>query len=174
MKRRVIDQIHRTNQQRTMAPTVTVGTVIDVNDPQQLGRVRILCPAFGDSPEQEIRDIPWASNGCGIIGNTFVGTRGPNDGEENTTSGGVTYGFRTPIQIGAQAIVVCIDDDVNHRVWIGTLQPSFTNNTMPHGRFSYQTGSGEPDGPLSTEEGQIQPLYDNQTIAFTSRKDNFD
>ena len=40
---------------------MTVGTVVDTNDPQQNGRLRVSCPKWGDTDKTLITDLPWAS-----------------------------------------------------------------------------------------------------------------
>lgn len=150
---------------------VTIGTVVSVNDPMQLGRVRALCPYFGDRPAMLAGDIPWAMYCSPAFGNTFRGQRGGA-----LTKGGVTYGFWAIPKVGTQVLIGCIDGDTNHRVWMGCVTSAaslYTANTIPHGRYSYTQG-GEPGGPLSTEDQPIEPLHTNQTQAFGQRSGNFE
>lgn len=173
----VIDRIYqRSNSgsaKRTPLSNLTIGVVVDTNDPQQMGRVRAVCTALGDPQdpnEYKLEDIPWAQY-CSPFGGMIENApRGPN-GEQ--TEGGVAYGWWNPPRVGAQVLVTCIDGDPQYRIYMGCLFGQFTPHTMPHGRHSYNIpveGSTTLDGPLSSGEQNIQPLYDNQTEAFVDRE----
>ena len=55
---------------------VTIGTVCDTNDPQQMGRVRAVCLALNDDPSSRITDIPWSTYASPFGGTVQVGSRG--------------------------------------------------------------------------------------------------
>lgn len=150
--------------------TITAGTVVDTNDPLQTGRLKIVCPQWGDTMSTPVDDLPWASRMGLFGGQTFVGTRGPG---VQTTAGGVSYGLWAIPKVGATALVMCLDGDPHSRVWIGTMDDIGSTHTMPHGRWVYdshpitdQISSVAPVGPLSTNETLIQPLADNLRKAF--------
>ena len=37
---------------------ITIGVVVDTNDPQQMGRVRVVCPMWGDNYHSPVEDLP--------------------------------------------------------------------------------------------------------------------
>lgn len=159
-----IDQIYHYSGHQVTYNHVTVGWVVDTNDPQQMGRLRVLCPALGDIDSTPIKHIPWAIYGAPFGGFDDIASRGPGN---DKTQGPVAYGMWSIPKIGAYVLVMCIDGNTDFRVWMGCLHGQWLPHTMPHGRFSYQTDN-KPDGPLSTQEQPIQPTYNNFTEAFTN------
>lgn len=152
---------------------VTVGTVVDTNDPQQMGRVRAVCLSLGDDPNTLITDLPWASYAAPFGGTTQVGTKGPNAGEQ--MSGPVAYGLWGIPKVGAQVLIMCLDGDPLTRIWIGCLPTQSATHTMPHGRFTYQDNpeflpesDTKPVGPLTGFETSIEPTSTNFKQAFGS------
>ena len=152
---------------------ITVGTVVDTNDPQQMGRLRIACPAWGDGAAGDLTDdaiqhIPWAMYASPLGGITNFGTKGPEDGEFNGTTGVVTYGMWAIPKINAQVLVACIDGQPGLRIWLGCLYYQHTPHTMPHGKFTTSSPDypGAPAGPLTHDDTIIQPLYTNYYTAF--------
>lgn len=159
---------------------ISIGTCLDTDDPQQEGRIRVQVPAYGDRSYALTEDLPWCmpcSPFMGIVQATGM-TRGPNNVEANQTIGPVSYGFWNVPKIGASVVVTCINGDPMNRVWMGCIPTQTANHTMPDGRFFYDTdelnGHGEPEGPLSSSEQPIQPLYENQTQAFGRRTGNYE
>ncbi len=149
---------------------VTVGTVVDTNDPQQMGRVRALCLALNDIEDAVITDIPWTSYASPFGGTVQAGTRGVNDDE---ITGPTAYGMWAIPKIGSQVLVMCLDGNPQTRIWVGCLHTQLATHTMPHGRFSYKTDTNlpteeKPAGPVSTFENIIEPLHTNLRAAFDS------
>lgn len=147
---------------------VTLGTVVDTNDPQQMGRVRAFCPLLNDSQDALITDIPWAAYATPFGGTVQAGTRGD---ENDQVTGPVAYGMWGIPKIGSQVLIMCLDGNPQTRVWIGCLHTNMATHTMPHGRFSYKTDNNLPDeeapvGPISTFENPIEPLHRNLRQAF--------
>lgn len=146
--------------------TITVGQVVDTNDPQQMGRIRALCPAWGDTPEKLIRDIPWAAYVSPFAGTMTRMRRGP---ELEQTPAAVSYGMWNIPKVGSYVLIGCIDGHPGFRYWFGCLQPQLMTHTMPHGRFLWtEQQNGEPDGPVDSGENPIEPLYSNLTEQFTN------
>lgn len=151
--------------------TITLGTVVDTNDPQQMGRVRVVCTQWGDSFAQDVADVPWAIYCTPFGGSTGVGTRGPGI---QTSEGSIAYGMWAIPKIGAQVLVMCVDGDPQYRVYLGCVFDQFTPHTLPHGRFMYddhpaleQRGANMyPHGPFTSREKTINPLHDNLKQAF--------
>ncbi len=158
-------------------PYMTVGTVVDTNDPMQLGRARIICPTLGESYDTKIDDLPWAVYVSPFAGSTSVGTKGP--GLQNT-QGPITYGFWSIPKIRSQVIVSFIDGDPNLRIYIGGAYDLVEPHVLPHGRWmmdphpALETRPQDKDvyGPYSSNEKLIQPLADNLRKAFATKTDS--
>lgn len=150
---------------------VTIGTVVDTNDPQQMGRIRAVCPTLGDSFQSPIDDVPWCIYTAPFGGQTQVGTRGPGIQE---SKGGISYGAWFIPKVGAQVLIMCLDGNPNIRIYVGCIYDQLTPHTLPHGRWMYddhpkleKTGSdARPYGPYTSTENFIQPLADNLQQAF--------
>jgi uncharacterized protein (DUF2345 family) len=148
---------------------VTLGTVVDTNDPQQMGRVRAQCIALNDPQNGTIDEIPWASYASPFAGTVQRGTRGE---DENEITGPTAYGMWGIPKVGSQVLVMCLDGNPQTRVWVGCLHTGLATHTMPHGRFSYQDSelqNEKPSGPLDTFETTIEPLHTNLREAFGTR-----
>lgn len=142
----------------------SVGRVVDTNDPAQMGRIRVYIPGL-DHPGSKVGDLTWAIYCSPFAGHTHMPARGP---EETYTAGPVAYGMFAIPKVGTDVIVGTINNDPNLRIWFGSLYGMFLTDTMPHGRYMFsETDAGELDGPLSSAEQPIQPLYGNQTTAYT-------
>jgi hypothetical protein len=149
--------------------THTVGVVVDTDDPLQMGRLRIFCPALNDNPKKLLH-LPWAAycSPFGGVVNNACFTRGSDPGNA-TTKGAVSYGFWAIPEQGAHVLVGCIDGDPRRRYWIGCFPSHQETHTLFNGRFKWTGGDGTPDGPLSSSNDPIQPLYDNLTESFGDR-----
>ena len=86
-------------------PGVTLGMVVDVNDPQQQGRLRVACPALNDpNPSSESfnkETVPWALFAPGFAGVSLLEGRGP---DEIQSEGPVAYGEWNRPSKGATAL----------------------------------------------------------------------
>lgn len=148
---------------------MTIGTVVDANDPQQMGRLRIRCPGWGETPDKKVAELPWALYITPFGGaNGGIG-RGPEKNPTNSNDGSVAYGLWAIPKVGAQVLVACLDGDPNMRVWLGCMYDQFTPHTMPHGRFN---GGDNLQGPHSSSGNFVQPYYDNLNIAFNDELDS--
>lgn len=149
---------------------VTLGTVVDTNDPQQMGRVRVICPFWGDKFSTPIEDIPWATYMTPFGGNVAAGSRGPGIQQ---SEGGVSYGMWAIPKVGARVAIMCIDGDPQYRIYLGCVYEQFSNHTMPHGRWMYddhpeleKSGDQKPLGPYTSREKLISPASSNFQQAF--------
>lgn len=167
-------------QQGPTTPYVTIGTVVDTNDPQQMGRVRVVCPQWGDTWGSKVEDLPWALYMTPFGGQVQVGTRGPGIQE---SQGGVAYGMWAVPKVGSQVAVLCIDGNPMTRMYFGCIYDQFTPHTLPHGRFMYddhpelEKGGSDaaPYGPYTSAEKLIQPLAQNSRRAFGDKAEpNFE
>lgn len=152
--------------------SITIGVVVDTNDPQQMGRIRAICQRWGDHVDMSVDDVQWASYVPPFGGTVETGTRGP---AIDDAYGGTAYGMWAIPKVGAQVLIMCIDGDPNQRVWIGCLYDQFTPHTLPHGRFMYDDhpsldNSISPAGPYTSTETKLQPLWYNLRQAFGNKQ----
>lgn len=154
--------------------SITLGVVFSTDDPHQMGRLKILCQAFGDDPNDETgENLPWAtyvSPLAGMVNSRFK--RGANEG--SSVKGPIAYGLWGTPKRGSTVLVCCIDGDPYYRVWLGSIFDQGCVSTLPHGRYFYQKSNGTPDGPLDAYEDPIEPLYTNLGKAFTTREHNYE
>lgn len=146
----------------------SVGEVVDTNDPQERGRIRVYCQALGDMPGTSVSDIPWCQMVSPMSGfvNSDKFSRGASD--SSTTKGAVAYGIWGSAKLGAQAVITCLNGNPMARICVGFIHPTGTTHTMPHGRFI------DGDGPFSSEEEPIEPLYTNARTAFGSKTTSYE
>ena len=155
----------------------TIGKVVDTNDPQQMGRVRVECSGYGDLPSSKVNSLPWAMNVSPLGGVVDSGHRGPENGiEDENVIGHVAYGMWNVPKVGAYVLVGCVDGDSNNRFYVGCIHPQYMTHTMPHGRYLWNSPStiGTPDGPFDSLEFPIEPLYANLTKQFTPVDNDID
>lgn len=149
---------------------LTLGMVVNTDDPLEQGRLQIFCPALNDNPKK-IQYLPWSAYITpfgGSINNDHY-TRGVGDGTA-TSTGAIHYGFWGVPELGAHVLVGCIDGDPRRRFWVGCLPEHQETHTQFNGRFDWSGKDGTPDGPLTSSKKPIQPIYDNLTEAFVDRK----
>jgi hypothetical protein len=165
-----LSSIMQKNLTQGPATQFTIGRVIDTNDPQQMGRIRVQCSAWGDTYSKKVGDIPFAFPVSPLAGVTTTGTRGAEDSE---VEGPVAYGMWNIPKIGSYVMVGCVDGHRGKRFYIGGIHPQYMTHTMPHGRFLWSTEEkGKPDGPVDTYEQPIEPLYSNLQNHFTKVGNN--
>lgn len=142
---------------------ITIGEVVDTNDPQQMGRLRVVCNAFGDDAKAAMGSIPWAGATSPLGGITEQMERG-REGEKS--SGPVAYGMWNTPKIGSQVLVACIDGDPRFRVWLGCIHTPFMTHTLPHGRF-IADGTSSVVGPQTSTENVMEPTVTHLVNTFT-------
>lgn len=165
---------------QTTQQSITIGTIVDTNDPHQMGRVRVLCPQWGDPWNAKVEDLPWAVYMTPFGGQTQTGPKGPGIQQ---SEGGIAYGAWFIPSMGAQAVVMCVDGNPANRLYMGCIYDQFTPHTMPHGRFMFEdhpelekTGSdAKPFGPYTSTEKFIHPTSENIKQAFGNKAEpNFE
>lgn len=148
--------------------SLTLGLVVNTDDPLEGGRLQVFCPALNDNPKK-VMHLPWAAYispfGGSINNKNFA--RGTGDGESGS-DGAVHYGFWAVPELGSHVLVGCIDGDPRRRFFVGSLPEHQETHTQFNGRFDW-AGDGTPDGPLTSSKKPIQPIYDNWTQAFVDR-----
>jgi hypothetical protein len=146
--------------------SITTGTVLDTNDPQGRNRIKVWCQFFGDRLNVKVEDLPWCIHitPFGGIINSNVMTRGTDTTADYVTEGTVGYGMWCSPKIGSEVAVICLNGDPSRRAYFGSIVPAHTGHTMPHGKFSKVNN----DGPFSSADKPIQPLYRNMHKAFNN------
>jgi hypothetical protein len=96
-------------------PFVTIGRVESNDDPDQLGRMKVYCPAV-DSEVHTPESLPWAKYVTPFAGTTENLEIGPT-GE--VLNGSWAYGFWAIPKVGSHVLIMFVDGDPNNRVWMG-------------------------------------------------------
>lgn len=149
---------------------LTMGVVVDTDDPLQGGRLRIFCPSLNDNPTK-IQHLPWStyvSPFSGSINNNQY-YRGTEDANA-TSDGSIHYGFWAIPEMGAHVLVGCIDGDPRRRFWIGCMPEHQQTHTLFHGRYKWNEGAIE--GPLTGNNSKMQPLHSHLMRAFDDQPDS--
>lgn len=164
-------QAYVTNENNYSNCSVT-GIVVDTDDPLQMGRLRVFCPALNDDPAK-LHHLPWSIYispfGGSISNSQFLRGTGKY---EASTSGATAYGMWSIPEQGAKVLVGCIDGDERKRYWIGCIHEHQETHTLFHGRYDWSSASGTPDGPLSSTGDPLEPLYSNSGKAFNEDRDS--
>jgi hypothetical protein len=149
---------------------LTVGFVVDTDDPLQQGRLRVFCPAYNDDPKKLLH-LPWCAYvmpfGGSIDQDSY--TRGSEEGKE-LSQGPIHYGFWGIPDIGAHVLVGCVNGDVRRRFWLGCFPQHQETHTIGNGRF--KSRNGNVDGPLTSTQNPIEPLSSNLREAFEDQTDS--
>lgn len=153
----------------TGVPAITSGRVVNANDPQQMGRIQVFIPTMGhndtihDHTTEEDQHYFWVSYASPMAGADSVQKRGPGDGE--TTDGIVSYGMWSIPKVGSNVLIAIVDGDQRQMYWFACMFPYAAPHTLPHGRFVSE--GGMVDGPLSSKETPIAPIYENLSKAYS-------
>lgn len=140
-------------------PGLMEGVVVDTNDPQQMGRVKIWVPSI-DGDAFDIDMLPWATYASPLAGQTRDYPAGPNGSK---TSGLLSYGWWAVPKSGALVIVGFLYNDPNRRVYMGSYFRDHGNRSLPQGR---NRSDVEPNTPLSDTFDPVQPQTNNLKAQF--------
>lgn len=152
--------------QNDIYASITAGVVVACNDEQQWCRLRVMVPAYGDTPNTSLENIPWARpiQAVGGVYNNDLMHRGP---DEDVTNGPIAYGFMPGVPgKGSIVAVTCINGDPMNRVWLGSLGLERLTHTLPSGRFRIDQKTGKPVGPESSTDTKYEPVYSTLKRAF--------
>ena len=132
------------------------GVVVDNADPQEMGRLKIYCPAVdGDNIVVDV--IPWAVYVSPFGGQAY---NYPAGGQAGTAAGPVSYGFWAIPKLGAQVLVSFLYGDPGQRVYLGSIVANHGNRSLPNGR---NTATGAP----TSDSGEvIEPMTSYLTDQF--------
>lgn len=146
-----------------MTPGLMEGVVVDTNDPQQMGRVKIWIPAL-DGDLYKIEALPWATYVSPMAGQTRDYPAGPGSVK---TSGLVSYGWWSVPKAGALVIVGLLYNDPNRRVYMGSYFRDHGNRSLPQGR----NRSDISNVPLSDTFEPVEPQSENLKAQFRNQLD---
>lgn len=139
------------------------GVIVDTNDPQQMGRMKIWVPAI-DGDLYNIVDLPWAMYVSPMAGQTRDYPAGPNS---NITSGLQSYGWFSIPKTGALCVVGFMYGDANKRMYMGSYFRDHGNRSLPVGRMRSDLGKV----PLSDTFEPVEPQSTNLTAQFGGKLD---
>jgi hypothetical protein len=135
---------HKTRGTTGLYQKITSGVVVDDNDPDQMGRLRIRCPTLGDDEDGPIESLPWAM------------MLAP------------AHGIFDAPPINSLVAVFCLDGDEKTRVYFGEIISDKSSlNSKPHGNYIPVEDEGV-FGPFDAY-GNPTDAFENQQSAF--RKD---
>ena len=137
------------------------GSVVDTNDPQQMGRVKIWVPSL-DGDLYTIEDLPWATYMSPLAGQTRDYPAGPHGAK---TSGFVSYGFWAVPKAGALVVVGFLYNDPNRRVYMGSYFRDHGNRSLPVGR----NRSDLAQAPVSDTFEPMEPQTTNLNVQFNGQ-----
>lgn len=133
------------------------GVVVDTADPQEMGRLRVWCPAIdGETPYEQ---LPWVTYVSALAGQTHDYPAGGSSGK---AIGPTSYGFWAVPKIGAQVMIGFLYGDHNQRVYMGSFFRDHGNRSLPVGRNSDQT-------PTSDVFEAIEPQTTNLSAQFQGK-----
>ena len=135
------------------------GIVMDNNDPQQMGRVKVWCPAI-DGDTYKVDVTPWASYVTPLAGQTSnypAGSRG------TPTEGFHSYGFWAIPKVGASVVIGLMYGDVNRRYYLGSVFDDHGNRSLPTGR----NREDYAPSPVSDTFDPVEPQTSNLNVQFS-------
>lgn len=134
------------------------GVVVDVSDPQQMGRVKIWVPAV-DGEMYKVENLPWTIFVSPLAGQT---RDFPAGAEGSPAKGLVSYGWWAVPKKGALVIVGFLYGDPNRRLYMGSYFRDHGNRSMPAGRSRTDVGPG----PVTDTLDPVQPSTSNLNAQF--------
>lgn len=141
-------------------PYLVEGIVVDNNDPDQMGRLKVWCPAV-DGETYDIPTLPWAEYVSPLVGTT---TDYPVGREYSQRAGVTSYGFWAIPKVNAIVLIGFLQGDPNRRYFLGSVPALHANRSLPRGR------NNNPD---SGQPGPWTDTYDNQEPAYTNLRSHF-
>ena len=136
-------------------PGLIEGIVVDTADPQEMGRMKVWCPAIdGDSPNIEM--LPWVVYVTPLAGQAHDYPAG-NGGK---STGPVSYGFWAVPKCGATVLIGFMYNDYNQRIYMGSFFRDHGNRSLPNGR------NVEGQAAQSDSYDPIEPMASNLKTQF--------
>lgn len=142
---------------------IVEGVVVDTNDPQQMGRVKVWCPSI-DGDNYKIENLPWVTYTSQLAGQTRNFPAGSSGAK---TQGLVSYGFWAVPKENANVLIALVHGDVNRRFYLGSYFADHANRSLPTGRNRPDMGKA----PVSDTFDPIQPQTSNLSTQFNGNLD---
>lgn len=149
-------------------PFIFEGQVVDVSDPDQMGRVRVWCPSI-DGESFEIENLPWATYVTPFAGFTVDYPAGSSEQQNETQA---AYGMWAVPKVGASVAVFCLNADPNQRCYFGAFYRLHRNRSLPRGRNTDFNGNIGPFGDAGDGDGNlvgISPAFSNMHAQFQGK-----
>lgn len=143
---------------RTLPPFVD-GIVIDTSDPQEMGRMKVWCPAI-DGDNAVVENLPWVKYISPLAGQAEGYLAG---GSASASTGPVSYGFWAIPKVGARVVIGFLYGDSNLRMYMGSFFNDHGNRSLPAGR------NAVGGAPTSDSEEIIEPTTSNLKAQFQNK-----
>jgi|688.fasta_scaffold13800_11 hypothetical protein len=154
------------NRYQNHFPFITNGFVMDTDDPNQMGRMKVWCPAL-DGESYNISQLPWAEYAAPFGGVTNDFPAGRN---RKAPKGPVPYGFYCLPKLNSQVLVFLLNGNPNRRFFFAAAYDLHRNRGLPSGR------NKKPDettvGPFTDSYDPLEPAYSNLRAAFNGDVSN--
>jgi hypothetical protein len=144
----------------TLLPYIVEGFVMDTDDPQQMGRLKVWCPGV-DGETYDINTLPWAEYASPLAGFTNNFPAGRN---KTISKGPVPYGFWSLPKLNAQVLVFFLNGEANRRFYFASFFDLQRNRGLPAGRNTSM--DTKLHGPLTDTEEPLEPAHTNLKAAF--------
>jgi hypothetical protein len=150
-------------------PFIMEGLVVDVDDKDQMGRVRVWIPGL-DGENIDVEQLPWADYASPSFGSTIEYPAGNGSADNQTQA---AYGFWAVPKINSVVLVFCLNGEPSRRVYFASTIPLHTNRSLPAGRNKNNGGTKGPYGDLSdgNELVKLEPAYSNLRAQFDGKVD---
>lgn len=147
-------------------PFIIEGIVKATDDPQQMGRLKVWCPAL-DGEKHTIDELPWSEYASPFAGFTDNFRSGR---DLNTTQGIKAYGMWAIPKINSRVFVFLLNGDINRRCYFAGAFPTHLNRSLPRGRNQNPTTGAI--GPQTDTYQYIEPAYSNVKEQFQNKLDS--
>jgi hypothetical protein len=147
------------NRDFNLYPYITEGYVMSTDDPEQMGRLKVWCPAL-DGDSKTISNLPWAEYATPFGGITVDFPVGRND---TPNFGPASYGFWSIPKLNAKVLIFLLNGNPNTRCYFASVFGTHMNRSLPAGRNTTTDNKG---GPWTDTYEPIQPAYANLHAAF--------
>lgn len=134
------------------------GYVVDTNDPQQMGRVKVWVPAV-DGDKYLLQNLPWATFTSPLAGQLRNYPAGPN---ATVSKGLASYGWWAIPKEGSLVIVGFLYGDHNRRIYMGSFFRDHGNRSLPAGRMRPDLS----DAPITDTFDPLEPASSNLKEQF--------
>lgn len=149
-------------------PHILEGQVVETDDSQQMGSVRIWIPSL-DGENFDIDSLPWAEYAPPLFGFTVNYPRGVTGGANKAHA---AYGIWATPKLGATVLVACVEGNPAKRVYFASTLRLHRNRSLPAGRNTDFLGNKGPFGDAGSGDGTLDPLEpasSNLKIQFGSK-----